>query len=147
MSRTRVLFLTLVAMIAFAGNSLLCRLALKTTLIDPATFTSVRLISGAVMLWLIVRVCGGIPTESGSWISAFALFAYAAGFSFAYVSLPTSTGALLLFGAVQATMISYGIWAGESLRMRQAIGFILALGGLICLFCPASQHRPCSVPD
>ena len=142
MSRTRVLFLTLVAMIAFAGNSLLCRLALKTTLIDAATFTSARLISGAVILWLIVRVRGGTHPKSGSWISAFALFAYAAGFSFAYVSLPTSTGALLLFGAVQATMISYGIWAGEPLRKRQAIGFILALGGLIGLLLPGLSAPP-----
>jgi len=142
MSRTRVLFLTMVAMTAFAGNSLLCRLALKDTLIDAATFTSVRLISGTLMLWLIVRVRGGIHAASGSWISALALFAYAAGFSFAYVSLPTGTGALLLFGAVQATMIGYGLWTGEPLRKRQAVGLTFALGGLVGLLLPGLSAPP-----
>lgn len=141
MSRTRVLVLTVLAMIAFAGNSLLCRIALKDTRIDPATFTSVRLISGALVLWLIVRARGGAPS-TGSWISALALFAYAAGFSFAYVSLPAGTGALLLFGAVQATMIGYGLWAGEPLRMRQAVGFMFALGGLVALLLPGLSAPP-----
>ena len=142
MSRTRMLGLTTLAMIAFAGNSLLCRMALKDTRIDAATFTSVRLISGALMLWLIVRTRRGIQSASGSWISAFALFAYAAGFSFAYVSLPAGTGALLLFGAVQATMIGYGIWAGEALRIRQAVGFTFALGGLVGLLLPGLSAPP-----
>jgi drug/metabolite transporter (DMT)-like permease len=132
----------MLAMIAFAGNSLLCRMALKDTRIDAATFTSVRLISGALMLWLIVRARGGIQSAPGSWISAFALFAYAAGFSFAYVSLPAGTGALLLFGAVQATMIGYGLWAGEPLRIRQAVGFTFALGGLVGLLLPGLSAPP-----
>jgi len=79
---------------------------------------------------------------AGSWPSALALFAYAAGFSFAYVSLPASTGSLLLFGAVQATMISYGLWAGERLRGRQVAGLICAFGGLLGLLLPGLSAPP-----
>jgi drug/metabolite transporter (DMT)-like permease len=129
-------------MIAFAGNSLLCRLALKDTHIDAATFTAIRLISGTLVLWLIVVVRRNPTSGSRSWLSAFALFAYAACFSFAYLSLPAGTGALLLFGAVQATMIGYGLWAGERLRMRQAAGFIFALGGLVLLVLPGLSAPP-----
>ncbi|MFA6970370.1 MAG: hypothetical protein WC208_03110 [Gallionella sp.] len=113
MSYIRTVALTSLAMIAFAGNSLLCRIALKHSSIDAASFTTIRLISGAVMLGLIVRMSRGAHTGSGNWLSAFALFVYAAGFSFAYLSLPAATGALLLFGAVQATMIGYGIGWGS----------------------------------
>ena len=94
-------------MIAFAGNSVLCRIALNHTGIDAASFTSIRLVSGAVVLWVIANFRRGNSTGRGNWISAFALFAYAAGFSFAYVSLTAATGALILFGAVQATMIGH----------------------------------------
>ena len=142
MSRTRVFVLTLLAMTAFAGNSLLCRLALKDTHIDAASFTSIRIISGALILWLIVRMRGGTHSASGSWLSALALFLYAGGFSFAYVSLSAGTGALLLFGAVQVTMIGYGLWAGEPLRKRQVAGFILAFGGLIGLLLPGLSAPP-----
>ena len=86
-------------MMAFAGNSLLCRLALKDTSIDAASFTTIRLIAGAVMLWLVTRMRRGPRSGGGNGWSACALFIYAAGFSFAYVSLPAATGALLLFGA------------------------------------------------
>ena len=129
-------------MVAFACNSLLCRLALKHTSIDAATFTAVRIATGALMLWVIVRAQGGAKTGSGNWLSALALFVYAAGFSFAYVSLPASTGALLLFGAVQATMIGRGLWLGERLRNWQVIGFVLALGGLLGLFLPGVSAPP-----
>lgn len=129
-------------MIAFAGNSLLCRVALKDTGIDAASFTTIRLVSGAVTLWLIVRMSGEGRTGGGNWPSAFALFAYAAGFSFAYVSLPAATGALLLFGAVQATMIGYGIRAGERLRKMQSVGLVLALGGLVGLLLPGLSAPP-----
>jgi uncharacterized membrane protein len=94
--------MTALAMLAFAGNSLLCRIALKHTGIDAASFTSIRLLSGAVMLVAVVRMTQGTLQFGGSWVSACALFAYAAGFSFAYISLPAATGALLLFGAVVA---------------------------------------------
>jgi drug/metabolite transporter (DMT)-like permease len=129
-------------MIAFAGNSLLCRVALKDTGIDAASFTTIRLVSGAVMLWLIVRMSRGGRSGGGNWPSAFALFAYAAGFSFAYVSLPAATGALLLFGAVQATMIGHGIWTGERLRKMQLVGLVLALGGLVGLLLPGLSAPP-----
>lgn len=138
----RMIFLTSLAMIAFAGNSLLCRAALKHTGIDAASFTTIRLISGALMLWLIVRIRSGKSSGSGNWLSAFALFAYAAGFSFAYISLPAATGALLLFGAVQATMIGHGIWAGERLLKLQLAGLVLALAGLVGLLLPGLSAPP-----
>ncbi len=142
MSYFRVLVLTALTMIAFAGNSLLCRAALGHAHIDAASFTSIRLISGALMLWLIVRIRHGTHSGKGSWRSAGALFIYAAGFSYAYISLPASTGALLLFGAVQATMIGYGIWAGERLRSIQLSGLILAFAGLIGLLLPGISAPP-----
>ena len=142
MSYARAIALTSLAMIAFAGNSILCRLALKDTSIDAASFTTIRLLSGAVMLWLLARRSRGTLTGRGTWLSAFALFFYAAGFSFAYVSLPAATGALLLFGAVQATMIGRGIWAGERLRQPQLVGLILALAGLAGLLLPGLTAPP-----
>jgi len=129
-------------MIAFAGNSLLCRLALKHTGIDAASFTVLRLVSGALTLWLVGRMRRVAPAGKGSWLSAFALFAYAAGFSFAYVSLPAASGALLLFGAVQATMIGYGVWAGERLLKLQLVGLALAFGGLVSLLLPGLSAPP-----
>lgn len=129
-------------MIAFAGNSVLCRIALKHTNIDAASFTSIRLISGAVVLWAIASVLRNNSTERGNWISAFALFAYAAGFSFAYISLTAATGALLLFGAVQATMIGHGLLTGERLHKQQLVGLVLALGGLVGLLLPGLSAPP-----
>lgn len=129
-------------MMAFAGNSLLCRLALKGTGIDAATFTAVRLVSGAMMLWLLASIRRDERTGSGNWWSALALFIYAAGFSFAYLTLSAATGALLLFGAVQATMISRGIWKGERLRGMQWLGLALALGGLVGLLLPGLSAPP-----
>lgn len=142
MSSLRIILLTVLAMVAFAGNSLLCRLALRDTTIDAASFTAIRLCSGAVMLWLVVRVRGGAYTGAGNWRSALALFAYAAGFSFAYLSLPAASGALLLFGAVQATMIGHGLWAGERLRRMQLAGLALALAGLVGLLLPGLSAPP-----
>jgi drug/metabolite transporter (DMT)-like permease len=129
-------------MVAFAANSLLCRLALSDTAIDAASFTSIRLISGAAILWLVSRATRGAPSGRGNWLSAFALFVYAAGFSFAYVSLPAATGALLLFGAVQATMIGRGIRSGERLRKVQLAGLMLALAGLVGLLLPGLSAPP-----
>lgn len=129
-------------MLAFAGNSLLCRLALKNTGIDAASFTSIRLISAAVALWLIVRLSNKANSGKGNWPSAFALFAYAAGFSFAYINLTAATGALLLFGAVQTTMIGYGMWRGERLLSLQWLGLVLALGGLVGLTLPGLSAPP-----
>lgn len=142
MTPVRLFTLTSLAMLAFAGNSLLCRLALKHTTIDAGSFTLIRLIAGAAMLWLVVRVRGGAPAGGGNWPSALALFAYAAGFSFAYVSLTAATGALLLFGAVQATMLGHGIWAGERLSRRQLLGLLFALGGMVGLLLPGLAAPP-----
>ena len=140
----RTMTLTALAMLAFAGNSLLCRMALKTTAIDPASFTTLRLVSGALVLWLLVRVRErrGTYAADGNWPSALALFAYAAGFSFAYVGLSAATGALLLFGAVQATMIGHGLWAGERFQRLQWVGLVLALVGLLGLLLPGLSAPP-----
>ena len=138
MTAYRSIVLTILAMTAFAGNSLLCRAALKDTQIDAATFTTIRIVSGAAALWVIVRMRGG-PPGSGSWLSAFWLFAYAAGFSFAYISLTAATGALLLFGAVQATMIGYGLWKGERLAAIQWSGLVVAIAGLGVMLLPGAS--------
>ncbi len=142
MSPARVLLLTSLTMLAFAGNALLCRLALEQAGLDAASFTSLRLLSGASMLWLLVRLRQGTAAGAGNWLSAAALFAYAAGFSFAYVRLPTGSGALLLFGAVQATMIGHGLWQGERLRRGQGVGLLLACTGLIGLLLPGVSAPP-----
>ncbi len=142
MTPTRLYILTLFAMTAFAGNSLLCRLALKQTGIDAASFTSIRIVSGAIALWLIVSVRKGTWRNAGNWPAALALFVYASAFSFAYVSLSAGTGALLLFSAVQATMIGWGLRKGEHLRPQQWLGLTFALGGLVALLFPGLSAPP-----
>jgi drug/metabolite transporter (DMT)-like permease len=193
--------LTALAMLAFAANSLLCRAALKTTGIDPASFTAVRILSGAAVLALLVvwRAKGGragalrsqedgragalrsqedgragalrsqpagsrwLPlhrsasedtrsqeggasedtrAQHGDWPSALALFAYAAAFSFAYTSLTAATGALLLFGAVQATMLGYAVARGERLSGLRLAGSLLAGLGLVALLLPGLAAPP-----
>lgn len=142
MSRYRVIVLTTLTMMAFTGNSLLCRLALKTTNIDALSFTSIRLLSGAVAL-LFLSIASRISRQGGgTWSGSASLFIYAVCFSLAYVKLSASTGALLLFGAVQATMIGFGIWTGERLRSLQIVGFIVAIGGLIGLLLPGVSAPP-----
>jgi drug/metabolite transporter (DMT)-like permease len=147
---TRIFTFTLMAMIAFASNSLLCRAALKQTSIDAATFTFVRIFSGAAALWLLMKLRRRLIVgrtvapliekssdsplpRAGNWPSALALFTYAAAFSFAYVDLSAGTGALLLFGAVQTTMILWGLHKDERLGAIQIAGFILAVTGLVAL--------------
>ncbi len=143
MSPLRISLLTLLAMIAFAANTVLARLALDGTSIDPASFTTVRLVSGALTLWLLVALrAGPVSGAAGNWPSALALFAYAITFSFAYVTLQTGVGALLLFGAVQATMILTGLWLGERLALGQGLGLLLALGGLVGLMLPGLSAPP-----
>jgi drug/metabolite transporter (DMT)-like permease len=141
MSPSRVVSLTALAMLAFAGNSLLCRVALKSTAIDAASFTSIRMLAGALTLWLLLRMRGG-GAGGGNWLSALALFGYAAAFSFAYVSLSAATGALLLFGAVQMSMIGWGLFRGERMRWRQLAGLALALAGLVGLLLPGLSAPP-----
>ncbi|WP_250472349.1 DMT family transporter [Caballeronia sp. GAFFF1] len=135
-SPARTATLAALAMLAFAGNSLLCRLALKGTQIDAATFTFVRIASAALVLWLILAARGGDARRAGSWASAAMLTLYAVAFSYAYVALSAGAGALLLFGAVQATMIGYGLFRGERLTARQWLGLTLALAGLVWLVLP-----------
>ena len=136
MSSVRRFFLTSLAMIAFASNSLLCRAALKQTSIDAASFTFLRIFSGAVALWIIMKMRNTVWKEAGTWPSAAVLFAYAAAFSFAYVDLSAGTGALLLFGAVQGTMILWGYHKGERLRAIQIVGLVVASAGLVVLVFP-----------
>lgn len=135
---TRTLLLTALAMLAFAGNSILCRIALRDTAIDPASFTSLRLLAGALTLWLLLRI-GTNHSTGGDWLSALALFVYAASFSFAYINLDAGAGALLLFGAVQLSMLAWGLLRGERFSAWQIAGLLLALSGLLILLLPGSS--------
>jgi len=137
-------------MLAFASNSILCRLALVEGSIDAASFTSIRLLSGAVMLLVIVVIVSrrkavrptGTPSKRGSWISAAMLFLYAICFSFAYGWLTASTGALILFGTVQLTMLLVGVREGDRPSAVSWIGFAIAAGGLIYLLSPGLEAPP-----
>jgi drug/metabolite transporter (DMT)-like permease len=131
--------LTGLTLVAFAANSLLCRLALGGGRIDPLSFTALRLVSGALVLLAVARVVpdsDASRSTRGTWGSAFALFTYAAAFSLAYQSLSTGMGALILFGAVQVTMIAAALHAGEHLRPLQWTGSAAAAGGLVYLTLP-----------
>jgi drug/metabolite transporter (DMT)-like permease len=134
----QTLLFTVLAMIAFASNSLLNRLALGQNTSDASSYTTVRLASGAVMLFLLASLQRkkGRPILRGSWLSAGFLFLYAVSFSFAYLSLSTGTGALILFGSVQVTMIVVALRSGERPHVMEWIGLILALGGLVYLVFP-----------
>jgi drug/metabolite transporter (DMT)-like permease len=139
---TRTLLLTALAMLAFAGNSLLCRLALRETDIDAASFTSLRILAGALTLWLLLRVRVANRISAGSWPAATALFVYAAGFSFAYIHLDTGAGALILFGAVQLSMLTWGFYHGERLSFMAGSGLMLAFAGLLVLLLPGASKPP-----
>lgn len=138
----KVVFLTMSAMVFFAANSLLCRMALTNTSIDPASFTFVRIVAGAVALWLITPFRGAVSGRHGNWFSAGSLFLYCASFSLAYLALTAATGALILFGTVQITMISHGLWSGERPSLRQVIGLAVAFGGLCWLVLPGLSAPP-----
>jgi drug/metabolite transporter (DMT)-like permease len=131
--------LVVFTLIAFAANSLLCRMALGSGLIDPVSFTTLRLISGAIILVPISRLVAEAPPATerkGPWGSGVALFVYAIAFSLAYISLDAGMGALILFGAVQATMLGAGLKSGERPHPAQWLGLIIALGGLVYLVFP-----------
>lgn len=137
--------LTTAALFAFAANSLLCRSALAPRLIDPASFTSIRIVSGALTLLVLAKV---LPSRadaprgaSGNWISAIALFSYALAFSLAYVRIGAGVGALVLFGMVQITMVSWGLMTGERPRLGEWIGLGLAVLGLAVFMLPGA-HAP-----
>jgi drug/metabolite transporter (DMT)-like permease len=135
---SRTIIFTTLAMIAFAANSVLCRMALNEEAIDPASFTSIRLISGATILLLLVYASKSKNKSSskGSWVSGGILFIYAVTFSFAYVSLDTGTGALIAFATVQITMITSALFQGNKMNSSEWVGLILAFGGFVYLVFP-----------
>jgi len=136
----RTAALTAAALVGFAANSLLCRMALGPRLVDAATFTSIRIVSGAVALLIVSRMAAPARradvSAAGSWASAAALFVYAAAFSFAYLRIGAGVGALLLFGAVQATMLAWGLRRGERLQWAEWAGLAAAIAGLAALVAP-----------
>lgn len=136
--RVRTILLTGFTLVAFASNSVLCRLALGEAAIDAASFTTFRFVSGSAML-LVIRTLltrKKVSAHRSDWTSAVILFLYAVPFSFAYISLSTGTGALILFGSVQATMIIAGVCSGERPHLLQWVGLIVAVFGLIFLVFP-----------
>ena len=137
MTRGTTAAFTGLALAAFAANSVLCRLALGGGAVDAASFTTVRLVSGAVTLLAISAVRRTRAASlQGDWTSAAMLLLYAVTFSFAYLSLSAGTGALILFGAVQTTMILAGLWAGERPRPREWGGLLVAIAGVVYLVLP-----------
>lgn len=140
----RTFILTAFALTAFAFNSILCRMALGPGEIDAAGFTVIRLVSGTVTLAALILASGKTrnPAKSGSWRSGFFLFAYAACFSFAYLGLSTATGALVLFGCVQLTMVGISLAKGTRPRPIEWIGLVVALGGLVYLVLPGLSAPP-----
>jgi drug/metabolite transporter (DMT)-like permease len=132
----RLPILVLLTLVSFAGNSLLCRLALRTNSIDPGFFTLLRVLSGVIVLSLIMAIRYRKFEMGGTWKSGIALFVYAIGFSWAYVHLSAATGALILFGCVQVTMILSGYLKGERLNTLQIFGFLTAISGFIFLLFP-----------
>jgi drug/metabolite transporter (DMT)-like permease len=138
----RTLMLSAAALVAFAANSILCRLALRATAIDAVSFTTIRVAAGAAMLGLLLALRRGGERPRGDWRSALALYAYAILFSWAYLALSAGTGALLLFGAVQLTMFGVGLARGERLDVVQSVGFALAVGGVLWLLAPGVEAPP-----
>jgi len=135
---TKPLVFTTLALIAFAANSVLCRLALGEEAIDAAGFTCIRLLSGAIVLLCILKWGGNKNRSStkGSWSAAFMLFLYAVTFSFAYLTLNTGTGALILFGSVQITMILRSHLSGTRLLLMEWVGVVVAFSGIVYLVLP-----------
>ena len=135
---------TILALVAFAMNSVLCRLALGAKAIDAASFSTIRLACGAITLFLISAVFknGSSSSSRSSWTSAALLFLYAVAFSLAYISLSAGVGALILFGSVQATMIIAALISGERPHLLEWIGLVSALGGLVYLVSPGLSAPP-----
>ena len=134
----KVIILTSLALIAFAANSVLCRLALGYDAIDAASFTVIRLLSGSIVLLIIIATTRNTTEFStkGSWTASFMLFLYATTFSYAYISLDTGTGALILFGSVQITMILLSLISGTRLHMTEWAGVVIAFMGFVYLILP-----------
>lgn len=140
----RPVIYTSLAMLAFAGNSIICRLALRDGAIDPASFTSVRLLAGAITLLLVFTLTRRNTNfrSHGSWLSALVLFLYAVAFSYAYISLSAGAGALILFAFVQATMIALALWSGDRPGATEWLGWLLAFAGVIWLVLPGVEAPP-----
>ena len=137
----KTIIYTTLALIAFAANSVICRLALKDGAIDPGMFTGIRLFSGAAVLIALVFLSKDKRYEKskGSWTSAGMLFLYAAAFSYAYVSLETGIGALIIFGVVQITMIASSLISGYKMNVMEWLGIVLALAGFLYLLLPGTS--------
>lgn len=146
----RISLLTCLSMLAFAGNSILCRLALMERHIDPLSFTALRLASGTLVLYALVylsshRAAARQTTpvrQSGSWAGAIALVLYAVAFSLAYVNMESGVGALILFGSVQLSMLLYGMIKGERLGALSMVGLLASIAGLVFLLLPGSSAPP-----
>jgi len=138
----KITMLTLTALIAFAANSVLCRLALDIYHMDAGVFTVIRLLSGAVVLLIILYIKHSRDMHSihfeltRNWLAATMLFIYATAFSFAYITLDTGVGALILFGSVQITIIVYSIYTGNRMNMAEWVGLALAFTGFVYLIYP-----------
>jgi drug/metabolite transporter (DMT)-like permease len=160
MSFQRLVIITLLSLLAFAANSIITRMALEQTTIDEASFITLRIVSGAIFLWLFLRfknhqsspkkninthniskhnIANQGISKQGSWLAALSLFAYAISFTYGYSLIAAGTGALLLFGTVQITMTIIGYRAGERLNLFQISGFILAIIGLVILMLPGLE--------
>lgn len=137
MTPLRIIIITFLSLSAFAANSLITRYALEQTAIDEASFIMLRVVSGALFLWLFLAIKKDKNiVQGGTWSAAFALFIYAVSFTYGYGLIAAGTGALLLFGSVQITMTIAGYREGERLKVIQLVGFILALAGLVILMLP-----------
>jgi len=134
----KTFILTSMALIAFAANSVLCRLALGSGAIDASSFTIIRLLSGSIVLLIIISITRNVSTQStkGSWAASFMLFLYAATFSYAYISLDTGTGALILFASVQIAMILQSLISGTRLHFIEWVGVTVAFAGFVYLILP-----------
>lgn len=143
-NKVKTVLFTLLALFAFAANSVLCRLALGQALIDANSFTIIRLFSGAVVLLLIIQFRNNqnVRVTKGSWFSGFMLFLYALTFSYAYISLDTATGALILFGSVQITMMVFSLLSGDRLHPSELVGMLIAFLGFTYLFLPGLTTPP-----
>ena len=138
-SLVKTIFYTGLALLAFAANSVLCRLALGAGAIDASSFTVIRLLSGVITLLVIIKMANhktSSPIQKGSWFASLMLFLYATAFSFAYITLDTATGALILFGSVQITMVLLSLISGNRLHITEWLGVLIAFAGFVYLMLP-----------
>lgn len=138
----RIILLTTIAMVAFAANSVLCRLALRDSAIDPISFSVIRLVSGAFVLWIILKLRRSTPNCTGTWRGGLSLYVYAFAFSYSYLNLDTGIGALILFGAVQLTMLGFGFFKGERMGPLTLLGLVFAISGLVVILVPGTNAPP-----